>query len=333
MCYKYIFLSLILSIQSIISSIEQKYIKRCANDNLYSSHNNNDLGTKPKHIAIGFFGISRNLTSTLNSIEHHVFNVLDKYNIHYDVFWNTMSANIVKNNRNGDTEYGYVDPFDARLIRPCKITITDQDTIKVNEFSAYLKARNIIDQKLPHIKRKYDIWEDHYVSIKNMLCALYTQVGLEEMIRTHANLHKFKYDAILVIRPDTAMLRDIDLPKHLEHMMNNDKSIWLPAFQHWFGYNDRAAFGSVHAMSIYLQRGIEYRNNDLRMTGEELVKYIINKYQLHVYDSDIRIVRVRQDGTVAHRDSLFSMNMTSDSYDVDYMRCIDNKTRSILPQC
>ena len=38
-------------------------------------------------------------------------------------------------------------------------------------------------------------------------------VGLEDMIRVYAHLNNFQYDAMIVIRPDTAMLRDIDLPK------------------------------------------------------------------------------------------------------------------------
>ena len=38
-------------------------------------------------------------------------------------------------------------------------------------------------------------------------------VELEEMIRTYSRLNNFQYDAVVALRPDTAMLRDIDLPK------------------------------------------------------------------------------------------------------------------------
>jgi len=38
-------------------------------------------------------------------------------------------------------------------------------------------------------------------------------VELEEMIRTYSRLNNFQYDAVIALRPDTAMLRDIDLPK------------------------------------------------------------------------------------------------------------------------
>ena len=89
-----------------------------------------------------------------------------------------MSTNIVKNNRHGDNEYGIVDPYDARYIRPCKITITDQDSVRVKEFELYMNARKITDLKILKIKQRYDTWNDHYVSVKNMLCAFYTQAGM-----------------------------------------------------------------------------------------------------------------------------------------------------------
>ena len=34
-------------------------------------------------IAVGFFGVSRNLSSTIGSIERHVFDVLDRNNIRF----------------------------------------------------------------------------------------------------------------------------------------------------------------------------------------------------------------------------------------------------------
>jgi hypothetical protein len=55
-------------------------------------------------------------------------------------------------------------------------------------------------------------------------------------------------------------------------------------------------------MSIYLRRGIEYRDNDYTFTGEQLVKHIVQKHQLIVHDSDIRVVRVRQDGMYHYHD-------------------------------
>ena len=62
-----------------------------------------------------------------------------------------------------------------------------------------------------------------------------------------------------------------------------------------------AAYGSIHAMNIYLRRGVEFRDNDLMITGEALLKYTVQKHHLIVHDSDIRVIRVRQDGTCYHQ--------------------------------
>jgi len=53
-------------------------------------------------------------------------------------------------------------------------------------------------------------------------------------------------------------------------------------------------------MTIYLTRGVEFRDNDVAITGEALLKRLVQKHDLIVYDSEIRVVRVRQDGKYHH---------------------------------
>ena len=50
-------------------------------------------------------------------------------------------------------------------------------------------------------------------------------------------------------------------------------------------------------MGIYLRRGVEYRDSNNTITnGEGLLKQVLHKRHLIVHDSNIRVVRVRQDG-------------------------------------
>jgi hypothetical protein len=51
-------------------------------------------------------------------------------------------------------------------------------------------------------------------------------------------------------------------------------------------------------MTIYLRRGLEFRDSDLAITGEALLKQVVQRHMLTVHDSDIRVVRVRQNGTL-----------------------------------
>ena len=75
---------------------------------------------------------------------------------------------------------GEVDPYDVQLIRPCRVSIIDQDSTQFKEFELFLQSRHIntTTKMLAHNKHKYDTWGDNYGSVKNVLCAFYTQQGM-----------------------------------------------------------------------------------------------------------------------------------------------------------
>ena len=99
-------------------------------------------------------------------------------------------------------------------------------------------------------------------------------------------------------------------------------------------YNDRAAFGGRRAMFSYLRRGAEYRDSEAKQTGEEFVKHVVERYGLDLHFSQLRVVRVRQDGKVSHRDLPFAMNISESPLDKDYSRCVpDLDSRLLSPQC
>ena len=68
------------------SQLNDNFIdRRCYNYNnkhaLKDRLNISDYEAINPRIAVGFFGVSRNLSSTIGSIERHVFDVLDRNNI------------------------------------------------------------------------------------------------------------------------------------------------------------------------------------------------------------------------------------------------------------
>ena len=53
-------------------------------NNLNRHRRCSDIHSYPQaRVAVGFFGVSRNLSSTIGSIERHVFDVLDRNNIRF----------------------------------------------------------------------------------------------------------------------------------------------------------------------------------------------------------------------------------------------------------
>ena len=154
-------------------------------------------------------------------------------------------------------------------------------------------------------------------SIKNLLCAFHSMHILVEMIVSHQLINKFRYDAMLILRPDTAIVRDIDLPQHMKKIKNKPRAIWIPNFQHYRGLNDRAAFGSVETMMIYLKRGQAFRDAPGQFPlSERLVKYTLELNNITVYNSTMRMMRVRQDGTVAENKERMRIS------EMEWNRCV-----------
>eukprot|EP00600_Ochromonadales_sp_CCMP1393_P008518 CAMPEP_0174959516 /NCGR_PEP_ID=MMETSP0004_2-20121128/3219_1 /TAXON_ID=420556 /ORGANISM="Ochromonas sp., Strain CCMP1393" /LENGTH=274 /DNA_ID=CAMNT_0016207841 /DNA_START=246 /DNA_END=1070 /DNA_ORIENTATION=+ len=264
------------------------------------------------------------MSSTISSIRHHVFEPLLKNNISYDVYWHTLVSRAIDQHRGKETEKGFLDPFDVQVLNPCVFTLTNQESVRIPELERFAAARNVsLDSLNSHrVMRKYDVWDDNYVSVKNILGSYFTQADLAKMITLHAKLHKIKYDAILAIRPDTAVMRDIDLPTKMLDIQQHPNYLWVPDFHHWYGYNDRAAFGSLNVMISYLNRGRYFRDTPFTNTGENLLKVLEEKDWWKIQMSTMRVLRTRQNGCVSYRDYPKKINIALD--DPDFKRCVPN---------
>ena len=296
---------------------------RCANKNI-----------SPR-IAVGFFGISRSLEFVMPTLQRHLFDVLDRSHITYDVLTSTNAATETVNTRAGQGGVtGGIDQFDVSNLEPCLISLSDQELVRLHEWVLFAHAHGIpLDSNFEHNTTKYahlDEFKDNMVSIKNLLCAYHSMNVLLEMIEAHQVIHKFTYDAVFILRPDTALLRDIDLPQHMDKIKQEPLSIWIPGFQLWGGYNDRAAFGSLTAISVYLKRGKTYRDSPVfHRAAERLVKNVLDANNITVYNSTMRVARVRQHGVV------FEAFRVMDMEEEEWNRCIVQKDGRLVlaPTC
>ena len=265
-------------------------------------------------IAIGFYGLSRSLSTTLGTIQRHIFDILDAYDITYDIFWSTLAVNKLTNTRSFEGGIT-LNSTDYTLINPTAFHIVSQSVVVPNEYKLYHR-------------KHLDMFGDSFASIKNLLGAYYTMRELDSLIQTYAISNNQTYDTWLILRPDTAIITDLNYTELLHSISmstitgthstsTNDNSltnraIWIPDFQHWStqkakGWNDRGAFGPPEVMSLYLNRGTMFRDGtgpglDVYNNGEQyLYKYLLY-YNITVNLSSLRMVRVRADGTVADID-------------------------------
>lgn len=246
------------------------------------------------------------------------------------MIWATNAAFETVNTRGIHGTTGDIDPYEVRLLEPCLVTLLDQEEVRLQEWRLLAKARGIeLDADFNYNITKYeylDNFKDEMGSVKNALCAYHTLKVLDKMIQAHQLIHKFKYDAVLVLRPDSAVVRDIDLPQHLKTIQQEPHSIWIPNYQHYGGgYNDCAAFGSVEAISIYLNRGAAFRDSPVDFdVSEKLVRKVLEMHNVTVHWSTMRVMRVRQHGVV------FETKAPMEISDKEWTRCLVDENASPL---
>lgn len=248
-------------------------------------------------IAVGFAGIARGIDYVLPSVERHVFGALQQHDFEYDVFVSTLT---------NPTFFGHkVDEFEIIKLRPCYISMISQALTRRKEFDRMCKARNYpcengVIKSTPTTnltkldRRLYCRQTRKLVELKNYMLAFEAQERLASMIREKSLQQGFQYDAVVMLRPDVAFIRDIDLHMHFKDIVD-DHTIWFPDFQTSYGYNDRAAFGSQGVMLKYLERGEHWRkHSSYNVTiAETFLWGFVRDTNLTVKQSGIRFIRVR----------------------------------------
>jgi hypothetical protein len=190
---------------------------------------------KNKKVAILFFGLTRTLGKTINSIKNNLFTPLDENLIHYDIFIHTYKIFGPYNNMwSGENTDNYNNEDVETLLNPKYFIFDNQQTIIDNiNFDEYYKKLGNWDGMTPEMTK--------YL-IKNMCLALYSKKQITLLFDKHINV----YDYAIIIRPDTELYTKINVNAFNEL---NDNNIIIPA-KHWFsGCNDRICIGKPNVIS------------------------------------------------------------------------------------
>jgi hypothetical protein len=236
--------------------------------------------------------------------------VLDKDDIAFDVFWSSLDSGHITNRRSGENGIP-INSTEFALIRPCVFSVISQSVIAPAELLLYKQARDGASANTT------DVYGDGFSSVSNLLGAFHSMRTLDSMISSYSKIYNFTYDAVIVLRPDTAVISDIDVSQHLAEIIQKNKDgfahqdavgqpIWIPDFEHWGGFNDRGAFGSARVMSHYLLRGAMYRDyvgpGRILGNGEKYLKAYLDFHNISMRPSALRVIRVRADHSIAEMD-------------------------------
>ena len=187
-------------------------------------------------VAIGFFGITRSLKYTIDSIRENVFNALDSENIEFDVFVHCYFLTTYKNIRTGENiqNSSQIDNDEYKLLNPKYYKQDNQDDI----------AENL---NLKQFRTHRDPWNSNYNSVDNFILAAYSKYMLTSMINQNIK----EYDYVLFMRPDCLYLHKL---KSDFFKLVTDTSIVMPSFgccPTEGDVNDRFAITNTKNYKIY----------------------------------------------------------------------------------
>lgn len=235
-------------------------------------------------IAICFFGITRSLKFTIDSIEECVLSPAREAG-EVKVFSHFFKQNQIHNRRSG--EIGMLDIDEHRLLASDWIVLEEPDEcLALNGFEA--------------LKKFGDCWGDEFSSLRNLIHQLHS---LDQVTNKAI---EWDADIYLFVRPD---LQYHDSLQHYvqQTMENSEPVLLIPDWQHGYGYNDRFAICRSKAVAaVYGSRinsCLEYCiNRKEPLHAESLLEYSLGREGITPKPMEVRASRVRSNGSVRVED-------------------------------
>ena len=243
--------------------------------------------TNKKHkVAVCFYGLTRSLKYTIDSINTNILKKLDEAGIEYDIILHTYDLKHLKLKRSG--EDNKLDVTEWKLLKPKYYKIDNQDQFDKSYNYDYIKSFG-------------DAWNTNFENTYNLI----RQFNSLQQVWKLSEQTNTKYDCYIFLRPDLKYTKPLDTSQIIESIKNPD-NIYTPSWELFGGYNDRMSLGSNKSMKVYANR-INEVNGYLKLTkkplhAETFLKFVLNKNKLKNKEFKMVGKRVRSDGSVARRD-------------------------------
>lgn len=230
-------------------------------------------------IALAFWGITRSLKFTINSIHNKILDIFKKNKIEYTIFMHTYKLNNYVNIRTKENNVN-IDNEEYKLLNPHYIKIHDQDKIKEK-------------LNLQWYRTHPDPWNTGYNSVDNFILSMYSKQKVTKLIEKTNT----KYDYVIFLRPDVEYLDFFDL-NFLKFV--NDKTICIPNF-HLFSkyqFNDRFCICNFNTYKLYgdIFDNLLILSKRQPLHSETIIGQIMETYKLQIIRIPFRFLRVRTDG-------------------------------------
>jgi hypothetical protein len=262
-------------VEEVIDTITQSTYKLSMNKQLSIN--------KQKKVAIIFFGLTRTLNKTIQSITENLFNPLKRNSIEYDIFIHTYKIHGPYQNRCSGEPYieNYANEDVETILNPKYCIYDDQNEVINNiNFNDYYT-------KLGNWSGQMDAETTKYL-IKNMLLGLYSKKKITNLFETYKN----EYDYAIITRPEQAILEQINM-RFFDQLTDNN--IIIPRDNSFTGVNDRFCIAKPNIILYYgtlFDDLKQYSLNKSIISERYLLDKLIEK-NLQILQGDIKLQLIR----------------------------------------
>lgn len=239
---------------------------------------------KESRIAICFFGITRSLSYTIDSIRLNVLEPARRCG-ETRLFAHLFRQSRIDNPRSGES--GSLDVDEYQLLAA--------DHVELEDPYLCLESMNYKE----HVQRP-DPWDDDYRSFRNFLHQLHS------LDRVGSLALEWGPDVYVFVRPDLRYLDSFE-PFISQALRAKQPTVFYPNWQHHGGMNDRfAVIAGAEAARVYSKRGAFIWDFAEKFggvfNGERLLKYATLRTGIKIRPIYARAERIRSNG-VSRRES------------------------------
>ena len=176
-------------------------------------------------VAIVYFGLTRSLSDTIDSMKKHVFYPILDSGMEFDIYMHTYVINGSYYNRWSGENLREYDNEQYQLLAP-------------DYFLSDLQEDILAKHNLDDYFTKLESWTGFdgpltcYL-IRNMILALYSKKQITELLEKNIE----KYDYVMIVRPDLKFTETLKWSEIIASLIDNN--IAVPRQEWWAGCNDK----------------------------------------------------------------------------------------------
>ena len=235
----------------------------------------------PPKVAILFFGLTRSLPDTIESMKQYMFQPILDAGMEYDIFMHTYVIHGEYKNRWSEEDIKEYDNEQYKLLNP-KYFLSDLQEDILNEIH--------LDDYLT----KLESWTGFdgpltcYL-IRNMILALKSKKKITEVLEQHIE----EYDYVIITRPDLKFTDPIPFTEIISQL--TEYNIAIPSQEWWAGCNDKVCICKpniglyVGKLSDHLQEYSTHKS----IVSERYFKDMLDALDIDIIPSELHFDTIR----------------------------------------